>query len=79
VIAEGSESPRIPRAGAPAEACRQAARDRNAGLADTDRAFHDAGKAERNPLFGFDRVHLGKPGHEVVAEAVLKAIEAAGR
>jgi len=62
-----------------AEACRQAARDRNAGLADTDRAFHDAGKAERNPLFGFDRVHLGKPGHEVVAEAVLKAIEAAGR
>ena len=62
-----------------ADACRRAAADRHAGLADTDRAFHDAGKADRDHLFGFDRVHLGKPGHEVVAEAVLKAIDAAGR
>ena len=62
-----------------ADACRQAARDRNAGLADIDRAFHDAGQADRDHLYGFDRVHLGKPGHEVVAEVVREAIEASGR
>lgn len=59
-----------------AEACRTAARDRNAGLADTERAFHDAGRDDHNRLFVHDRVHLSRAGHEVVAETVLKAIDA---
>jgi lysophospholipase L1-like esterase len=62
-----------------AEACRAAARDRNAGLADVARAFHSAAKDDRNRLFGFDRVHLSRAGHEVVATTVLEAIEASGR
>jgi lysophospholipase L1-like esterase len=62
-----------------AAAGRQAAHDRNAGLADTQQAFHAAGKADRGRLFVSDKVHLGPPGHALVAETVLKAIEAGGR
>lgn len=57
-----------------AEACRRAARSRNCGLADTERAFHEAGRDDRNRLYVEDRVHLSRAGHEVVAEAVLKAV-----
>jgi lysophospholipase L1-like esterase len=57
-----------------AEACRDAARDRNAGLADTARAFHGAGKDDRDRLFVHDRVHLSPAGHELVADTVLRAI-----
>ncbi len=62
-----------------AEACRKAARNRNAGLADTERAFHAAGQNDRGRLYVHDRVHLARAGHEVVAEAVLKAIGSKGR
>ena len=58
-----------------AEACRDAAKDRRAGLADTDRAFVAAGRDNPNPLFVHDRVHLSKAGHAIVAETVIKAIE----
>ncbi len=58
-----------------AEACRDAAKDRRAGLADTDRAFVAAGKDDPNPLFVHDRVHLSKAGHAIVAETVIQAIE----
>ncbi len=61
-----------------AQACRDAAKDRRAGLADTDRAFIAAGKVDPNPLFVRDRVHLSKAGHAIVAETVLKAIEQQG-
>jgi lysophospholipase L1-like esterase len=60
-----------------AQACRDAAQDRNAGLADTEKAFWAAGEKDRINLFGFDKVHLGPEGHKVVAEAVLAAIEQA--
>ena len=59
-----------------AEACRLAARDRHAGLADTEHAFRAAGLVDRNRLFVDDRVHLSRKGHELVAEAVLTAIAA---
>lgn len=62
-----------------AEACRKAARDRNAGLADTEKAFDAAGKDGRDRLFVHDRVHLSPEGHHVVASTVLKAIESSGR
>ena len=58
-----------------AEACRDAAKDRRAGLADTDRAFVAAGRDNPNPLFVHNRVHLSKAGHAIVAETVIKAIE----
>lgn len=60
-----------------AEACRIAARGRNAGLADTERAFHEAGHDDHDRLFVHDRVHLSRAGHDLVAETVLKAIESA--
>lgn len=62
-----------------AEAVRKAAKDRNAGLADTQKAFHAAGKENKERLYVDDQVHLGKPGHELVAETVLKAVEAGGK
>jgi lysophospholipase L1-like esterase len=61
------------------EACRKAARDRNAGLADTDTAFHTAGKEDRERLYVNDKVHLGPAGHALVVETVLKAIEASAK
>ena len=60
-----------------AEACRAAARDCNSGLADTETAFHASGKDDPNRLFVSDRVHLSRPGHELVAATVQQAIEAA--
>ncbi len=62
-----------------AGACRAAARARDAGLADVERAFHEAGKDAPGRLFVRDRVHLSREGHEVVARAVLGAIESSGR
>ncbi len=61
-----------------AEACRRAARDRRAGLADTDRAFIEVGKDHPDGLFVHDRVHLSRTGHTVVAETVARAIDSAG-
>jgi lysophospholipase L1-like esterase len=62
-----------------AEACRRAARGRNAGLADTDKAFREADGGDRDRLFVHDRVHLSRAGHEVVAGSVLEAIESGER
>jgi len=57
------------------EACRQAARARNAGLADVEKAFHELGKNDRTKPFAWDKVHLSKAGHEEAAACVEKAIE----
>jgi lysophospholipase L1-like esterase len=57
-----------------AEACREAAREKKAGLGDTARAFHDAGRDDRAKLYVDDRVHLSRSGHELVADTVMKAI-----
>jgi len=61
------------------EAASAAARERKAGLADTEKAFQAAGADNRAGLFVRDRVHLSPAGHAVVADAVVAAIEAAGR
>lgn len=60
-------------------ACRKVAKAQNAGLADTEAAFHLAGKDDRTKLYVDDRVHLSPAGHAVVAETALKAIEGEGR
>ncbi len=62
-----------------AEACRTAARDQRAGLADAEKAFHAAGKDNRERLYVNDKVHLGPPGHELMVRTVLEAIETAGK
>ncbi|HTE16770.1 MAG TPA: SGNH/GDSL hydrolase family protein [Armatimonadota bacterium] len=62
-----------------AEACRRAARDRRAGLADTEAAFHTAGREKPDHLFVDDRVHLSPAGHTLVAETVLRALETGGQ
>jgi lysophospholipase L1-like esterase len=61
-----------------AEAARAAARQRKAGLADTEKAFHAVAPERREPLFCRDKVHLGPAGHEAVAATVLAAIEGSG-
>ncbi len=61
-----------------AEACRLAARDRNAGLADTEKAFRTAGKDNKERLYVRDRTHLSPTGHELMARTVHQAVEAAG-
>lgn len=57
------------------EACRAAARARGAWLADTEKAFLEAGKTERERLFAWDKVHLSPAGHTNVARTVMKAFE----
>jgi lysophospholipase L1-like esterase len=59
-----------------AEACRTAAKERKAGLADTFASFHSAGEQNKERLYVNDKVHLGPPGHQLVAETVLQAIKA---
>lgn len=61
------------------EACRKAAAEKNAGVADIEKAFHEAGKSDKEHLYCRDKVHLGPVGHELVAQTVLEAIERAGK
>ena len=62
-----------------AAACRQAARQKNAGLADVYAAFQSVAGSGRAPLFADDKVHLGRAGQELVARTVQAAIENGGR
>jgi lysophospholipase L1-like esterase len=58
------------------DAVRASASERKCGLADTEKAFNSVASDKRTELFCRDKVHLGPPGHETVAAAVLAAIEA---
>jgi len=61
-----------------ADACRRAARDSKAGLADLEAAFHAAGGEDRARFYVDDKVHAGPAGHELIAETVFRALEKAG-
>ena len=61
-----------------ADACRRAAKEKSAGLADTEKAFLQAGMENRERLFA-DGVHLTPEGHALVADTVLKSIESAAK
>ncbi len=63
-------------AGELAEACRIAAKQENAGLCDAFALFHRLGADDREHLFARDKVHLGQPGQQALAQAVLEAITA---
>jgi lysophospholipase L1-like esterase len=59
------------------QAARDAAKAKNAGLADIDKAFHAAGDADpavRAKLYCNDKTHLGPEGHRVVADTVFEAL-----
>ncbi len=60
-------------------AARAAARERNAGLADAEKAFHDTPEDQHEKLFCSDKVHMGAPGHEILASLVVAAIESGGK
>ena len=62
-----------------AQACRDAAKARNAGIADTFAAFHEAGKENKEKLYCDDKTHLGASGHELFAKTVMEAIEKGGQ
>ena len=61
-----------------ADAARKAARERNAGVADTEKAFL-AQEPIRAQLFASDKVHMGTAGHELLTKTVLAAIEGPGK
>jgi lysophospholipase L1-like esterase len=61
------------------EAARAAAKERRAGLADAEKAFHDTPEDQREKLFCSDKVHMGAPGHETLASLVLAAMESGGK
>lgn len=61
-----------------AQACRLAARSRNAGLCDIYSVFQTVPLAERPALHAPDGVHLSLVGQRLVAQAVMKALEDAG-
>jgi lysophospholipase L1-like esterase len=60
-----------------AAACRKAAHDRHAGLADAEKAFLAEGSKDKERLFVHDKTHLSAAGHELMARTVLDAIERA--
>jgi len=62
-----------------AQACRDAAKAKNAGIADTYAAFHEAGKDNKEKLYCDDKTHLGAVGHELFAKTVMEAIEKGGK
>jgi lysophospholipase L1-like esterase len=61
------------------EAARVAAKERKAGIADAEKAFHDTPEDQHLGLFCSDKVHMGPPGHEVLAALVLASMESGGK
>ncbi|HEV7281069.1 MAG TPA: GDSL-type esterase/lipase family protein [Pirellulaceae bacterium] len=59
------------------QACRDAAKEANAGLVDLERTFHDAGREDRERLYVHDKTHLSPAGHALVAEAILAELRRA--
>jgi len=61
------------------DAARAAVKERKAGLADAEKAFHDTPEDQHEKLFCTDKVHMGAPGHELLASLVMAAIESGGK
>jgi lysophospholipase L1-like esterase len=57
-----------------ANACRKAAKEKNAGICDTAVVFHEAGKENKDRLYA-DGTHMSAIGHELLSKTVLDAIE----
>ncbi len=64
-----------------AQAARDVAKEKRAGLADVAAAFHHVGdqdEAAKQGLYCRDEVHLGPAGHALTAEVVLRALAGPG-
>ena len=61
------------------DAAKKAAKEKNAGLGDTDANFKEAGKADKEKLFASDKTHMAAPGHELICKTIMDAIEKAGK
>ena len=61
------------------DAAKKAAKEKSAGLGDTDANFKEAGKADKEKLFASDKTHMGAPGHELICKTIMDAIEKAGK
>lgn len=62
-----------------AQACRQAAQAKNAGLCDIYAIFQAVPLSDRPALMASDSVHLSRSGQELIAQSVLTALAKAGR
>ncbi len=57
------------------------AKELNTGFVDAAGAFHKAGSAEeamKRQYWGWDGVHMGFGGHQLIADAVLRGVQSAG-
>ena len=57
------------------------AKELNTGFVDAAVAFHKAGSAEeamKRQYWGWDGVHMGFGGHQLIADAVLRGVQSAG-
>jgi lysophospholipase L1-like esterase len=61
-----------------AASCREAARHKNAGMADVEAGFQSVPQAERASLYAADKVHLSLAGQELVAKSAVNAFDRAG-
>ncbi len=62
-----------------ADAVKKAAAAKNAGICDIYTAFHREGKENKERLYVDDKTHMAAPGHQIIANTVLEAIEKAGK
>ncbi len=63
------------------QAARDVAKETNCTLVDMAGEFRKAGSADealKQTYWAWDKVHLGKKGHEITAAAVMQAVESAG-
>ncbi len=62
-----------------AQAGRDAAKDRNAGICDIYKAYHDNDNGNKERLYSRDKTHMGPEGHKLIARTVQAAIERGGK
>jgi lysophospholipase L1-like esterase len=63
------------------QACSEVAKDRKTGFADISSAFHKIGSAEdalKKQVWGWDNVHMGSAGHDLIAQTMFAAIGSEG-
>ena len=57
-----------------AQAVREVASEKKTGFCELEKAFHKAGKNDKESLYCKDKTHLGPKGHSIVADVVFRAL-----
>ena len=63
------------------QAASEVAQERKTGLADINSAFRAAGsaqEAQKRQYWGWDNIHMGSAGHDLITQTMLSSIEAGG-